>query len=221
MIGTGYHERGEWTQKFARLWFANLLRYAPETKQVFVVCAGCEFPIKSDHITPILGQNLGHVGDYVSGQREGQLCGWSASIITLATLAFSMGEDLIFIEQDCLAFGPWIERAYTDMDDGEFVFGGPHNTAPYMPSSQSLFIARHSFLLEFIQRYLTLPKDAVMLPEEKFLRIYEAAPEKCRHLSFGVDRERPIPFDAPVFYSQQHTLSELEELNRRGLCSPL
>lgn len=218
MIGTGYFDKGDSTREFAKLWCENLLRYAPQAKEVYVICAGCDYPIQSDHIISIRGQNLGHVGEYVDGKRNGQFCGWSASIITLASIALSLKEDFIFLEQDCLAFGPWIERAYQDMGNGGFVFGPPHKTAPYMPCSQALFVIRHWFIVTFLKEYLSLPCDAQMLPEEKFLRIMEAHPKECSHLSFGCDRERPIPYDDEVVYAQQMQPEDVAEFRRRGRC---
>lgn len=218
MIGTGYFDKGQWTRDFAKLWMENLLRYTPKTKEVYVVCAGCEYPIKSDHIITIPGINLGHVGEYVDGKRNGRFCGWSSSIMTLCSIAYGLGEDLIFLEQDCLAFGPWIERAYKDMEKAQFVFGAPHKTSPYMPCSQALFVIRHSFLTTFMEKYLTLPPDMFMLPEEKFLRIMEAHPSLCAHLSFGCDRERPIPYGDEVVYAQQLIPMEIDEFKKRGRC---
>lgn len=217
MIGTGYFDKGQWTRDFAKLWCDNLARYVKKPQKVAVICAGSEFPVQTDFIC-IPGINLGHVGEYVDGKRTGRFCGWSSSVLTLCSIAYGLGEDLIFLEQDCLAFGSWIERAYEDMAEAQFVFGPPHKTSPYMPCSQALFIIRHAFIPPFMEKYLSLPPDKYMLPEEKFLRIMEAYPGVSRHLSFGCDRERPIPYGDEVVYAQQLMPMEIDEFRKRGRC---
>lgn len=217
IIGTGFVNKGEWSQLFAIDWIVRLRSQYPSSK-VVVMGAGTHWPMEDDTVDCIQGENLGHVGDYMNGQRTGQLCGWSASVVALCLIAYNCQSDLVYLEQDCLAFGPWLELAYADMGDGEFIFGKAHTAAPWMEASQSLFVIRNSFLLEFVREYLSLPEDSKMLPEAKFCEIERRHPAKTRRLSFGVDRQRPIPFDAPVFYGQQWTAEEIEQLKERGLC---
>ena len=102
---------------------------------------------------------------------------------------------------------------YLDLGEGDMVFGGKMETAPYLPCEQSLVLIRHGFLLEFVRQYLSFRSDAEMLPEVKFAHIQG----DIRHLSFGVDRQRPIPWHDPVWYVQQLTADELAEAKRRGL----
>lgn len=216
MIGTGYYEKDESSYLFYKKW-ANLISKTAPEQSVTVLTHGSRCPYEHSRMSIIRGVNLGHVGEYIHSARQGRLCGWSASVLALALAAYNMGEDLVYVEQDCLCFGSWYEQAYKDLGDGEFIFGKKHESAPFMPCSQSLFIIRNSFLLEFVRVYLSLPEDAKMLPEDKFCEIEKLFPEKCRRLSFGVDRERPIPWDAPVFYVQQWTDAELQEARNRNL----
>ena len=56
------------------------------------------------------------------------------------------------------------------------------------------------------------------LSEHRFMYIERLfGPSKIKRLSFGVDRVRPIPWDAPVFYFQQPTKEEIEEARKRGV----
>jgi hypothetical protein len=168
-------------------------------------------------IQQVRTSNLGHVGDLLSGKSKSHLCGWSASVLALTLIAYNDGSDLVYVEADCLAFGPWLNQAYADLGDKQMAFGRKHETEPFMPCSQSLFIIRHSFLLEFVARYLALPADVEMNPENKFAHLEENDSASFARLSFGVDRERPIPFDAPVFYAQRWSGEELEEARTRSL----
>jgi hypothetical protein len=58
--------------------------------------------------------------------------------------------------------------------------------------------------------------DRARIGETRFIRMEDTLGRAGR-LSFGVDRERPIPWDAPAFYFQQPTRAELEEAARRNL----
>jgi len=159
---------------------------------------------------------VGHVGDMIKENREG-LCGWSASICALAMIAYNCGKDFIYKEADCLWFGPVPERMYQDCEDKGMVFGAKMKTAPWMNCAQSTFLIRHSFILDFLRGYLFLPHDKDMLPEDKFVKLEENHPDRFGRLSFGVDRMRPLPWDAEVWYAQQWTQEELDEAKKRGL----
>jgi hypothetical protein len=56
-----------------------------------------------------------------------------------------------------------------------------------------------------------------MLPEDKFVKLEEQSPDIYGRLSFGVDRQRPIPWDDEAWYAQQWTQEELDEARRRGV----
>lgn len=167
-----------------------------------------------------LSGNPGHVGDLLSGAKPHDFCGWSSAILALAMIAYCDESDLAYVEQDALVFGPWLERMYADMGDGDMVFGAKMTKPPYMACSQSLFLIRHRFIPEFVQRYIAMGKDGdpANLPETKFARLEEQlGSERIKRLSFGVDRERPIPFDDEVFFAQKWTQEEIDEAKRRGL----
>ncbi len=212
MIGTGYHWKSEWDEEFARIWYRNQREHCPYQKRIAVISTGRAFPAAAEEINVFYGKNLGHVGDGPEG-----LCGWSASFLALCLLAYNYNEDLVYREQDLLAFGPWLETAYHDLGDGDIIFGPSHQSAPWMPCSQSLVIIRHRFLLGFVRRYLSLGNDALdCLPEQKFCILRAQEPEVFRFLSFGIDRTRPLTWDAPVWYAQQWTGAELDEAKQRG-----
>lgn len=216
VIGTGYHHKSRESFEFSTTWWGQNVIRLDLADKVLCVLTGRYKPCVAWDYTFIHGTNFGHVGDLISGERSGPLCGWSVCVLTLAMNAYAMGRDLIFVEQDCLCFGPWIERMYQDLGDGDMVFGPKMQTAPYMACAQALFLIRHSALLRFISAYLALPPDKDMLPESKFAALSEHGLD-VRYLSFGVDRERPIPWDAEVFYVQQWTAQELNEAKERGL----
>ena len=234
IIGTGFFhkpENEEAAQSFFEIWLANTLKTTahnpPET--IFVLSNGGCFPNTTTklavnqimenrlQIVSVKG-NLGHIHALIGKEipaKEGLLCGWSASILTLAMVAYFAEADMIFKEQDCLAFGDWVRQLYAEIGDRKMLFG----RVRCMPCAQSLFIIRHDFILEFVKCYLTLGTDADDLghPEAKFQQIQRMRPEPVGTFSFGYDRDRPVNFDDDVFYLQHIQPSELHELNRRGL----
>jgi hypothetical protein len=132
-------------------------------------------------------------------------------------IAYNCGKDFIYKEADCLWFGPVPERMYQDLGDKGMVFGAKMKTAPWMACAQSTFLIKHWFILDFLRGYLFLPSDKDMLPEDKFVKLEENAPDKYTRLSFGVDREKPMPWESEVWYAQQWTQEELDEAKKRGL----
>lgn len=220
IIGTGEYKQHEFMRK---LWDANTdtRRQGMPRYDVVRIAVGCQFAERIDAYGQniMLKGNCGHVGDLLSHAKSHDLCGWSSAVLALAMIAYCNESDFIYKEQDCLAFGPWIEQMYSDMGDRGMVFGRPMQSEPWMPCAQSLFLIRHRFILEFVMRYLELGTDADVtnLPEHKFVKLEAAHPQHYARLSFGYDRERPINFDDKVFYAQKLSPSELNELKKRNL----
>lgn len=225
-LGSGYHATKANAEFFGQ-WHHNNTMADTAPERVIVVSAGNDARPVFDHIGPVnllpqvvnLSGNPGHVGDLLNGTKPHELCGWSGAVIALAMIAYCNETDFIYKEQDCLAFGPWVDQMYKDIGTKGMVFGRKMVNAPYMPCAQSLFLVRHHFIPEFVRRYLELgpENNPHNLPEHKFARLEELWPQHYARLSFGYDRERPINFDDPVFYAQKLTAPEMEELRRRNL----
>ncbi len=198
-------------------WANNTSQSAPATNFACIE-VGTRNPLyQGNNIA--LANNLGHVGDLLNNSKPHEMCGWSAAVLALAMVAYCNETDMLYKEQDCLAFGPWVEQMYKDIGTKGMVFGRKMVNAPYMPCAQSLFLIRHHFIPEFVRRYIELgpERTADNLPEHKFAKLEELWPQHYARLSFGYDRERPINFDDPVWYAQKLTAPELEEIKRRNL----
>ena len=226
LIGTGYCARpnAEAAERMWTLWRHNTAKAIPPPRRIVVLAVGGAVPTFIGEDTDLihLAGNLGHMHHLIGKElprKSHMLGGWSASVLAMAMIAYSDEADFVYKEADCLAFGPWIEQMYADMGDGDIVFGGPMNSEPWMSCAQSLFLVRHEAIPLFVAKYLTMGNDCeTMLTEDKFAFLDQGSGAmKVRHLSFGVDREKPIPFDAPVFYAQQFTVSEIESLKQRAL----
>lgn len=225
LLGSGYYHSPHVPDSFRRIWYDSIGKYCdPRPTKRFVIAVGNSFPTWDEQNptsaeTLHLYGNLGHVGALLSGEKKHSFCGWSGAFCALALIAYNAELDFLFLEQDCLAFGPWVKRTYEDMDDGDMVFGRKMVSAPYMPCAQSLVLVRHSFIPEMVSAYLAMGTDNDInnLPETKFLRLEEKFGNRIRRLSFGCDRERPIPLDDEVFYAQKLHAEELAELEEEGL----
>jgi len=222
LLGSGYYHPNPDGDFFVRIWNETIIRYAdPLPAQRMILAVGNSRPLAWGGLSsPVITTdgNLGHVGALLSGDKPHAFCGWSAAFCSLALIAYNAELDFIFLEQDCLACGPWVKRIYADMGDGDMVFGRKMESAPYMPCAQSLVLVRHSFIPEMVSSYLGMgtDNDVNNLPEMKFQHLEEKFGNRIRRLSFGCDRERPIPYDDDVFYAQKLTTEEIETLQAKG-----
>jgi len=237
LLGSGYYHPDPENDEFVSRWARIFERYANPKPTIRIIIGvnnsrirfdeknrdnmlACEsralILMKYEQI--VLQGNNGHVGQLISGEKKNKFCGWSMAFLTGAMIAYQNETDYIWLEQDCLAFGPWVERTYADMGDGDMVFGHKMKTAPFMPCSQSLVLVRHSFIPEMVSAYLGMgtDNDVTNLPEAKFQKLEDQFGDRIRRLSFGCDRERPIPYDDEVFYAQKLTDEELETLKQKG-----
>jgi hypothetical protein len=226
LLGTGYCHRpdAEEAERMWGLWRANTAKATPPPRRIVVVAAGGAAPPSVGGDTDVLhlAGNLGHIHHLIGKElphKSHMLGGWSASVLALALIAYCDEADFLYKEADCLAFGSWVEQMYADLGDADIVFGGPMKSEPWMSCAQSLFLVKHRAIPSFIAKYLALGNDSeTMLTEDKFAALSDGTPAvEVRQLSFGVDRERPIPLDAPVFYAQQLTNADIESLKLTGL----
>jgi hypothetical protein len=225
MLGCGYHEGSHSDYAFSFKWASNIERWATPKPQLIVTLSTGASPIDCsdvftcDYQNISCNHNLGHVGHLIHGEKSNQLCGWSASFLGLAMIAYNSGIDYVFQEQDCLAFGDYIGQMYCDLGDfGQMAFGAKMASPPYMSSAQALVLVKHAYIPTMVRNYIVQGPDGLAsLPEQKFSGIEEMDWQHVRRLSFGVDRERPIPWESPVWYAQKFSPEELDEAKRRGL----
>lgn len=164
-------------------------------------------------------ENLGHVD---SVPRDQQLTGWSASFLMGCMLAYHARADMIYLEQDCLAFGSWVDVLYGEIGNAGMITGHANTSGNSAGgdagglTAQSLVLVKNAYLLPFVQKYLAIPEtDAVICNEDKFDLIGREG--QITQTSMGYDRSRPVNFSDSAFYMQQISAAELAELRARGL----
>lgn len=200
---------------FYQVWVRNTLRYA-RPDQIYVINAGAK-PIASEHGHPAwidLTCNIGSSFSRVVGLDK-RIGGWSLGFTLGCLLAFGCNADLIFKEQDCLAFGNWVERLYSDAEThrADLVVGkrGPHGCAT------ALMLVRRNFALDVVHTYLGFkPSERELIAEQKFARMLSQF-DNVVETSMGYDRERPVGWNDEAFYLQQLSADDYAEVVRRQL----
>lgn len=197
------------SQEFFNIWYSNTRKYINENIDIIIL--GPEKPNLENTINVRVleeYENLGHIGDYIDNKKTGKWCGWTAAIVFGMIHAYVKNVDFIYKEQDCLAFGNYIEQMYNDCEGCDIVYG----SCRIMNAAQSLFLVKRNAIPDIIAS-LANDDDKNVLPEYKFLRL----PVKQKRLSFGYDRDRPWNPHDKVFYIQQLSKLDFEQLIQHNL----
>jgi tetratricopeptide (TPR) repeat protein len=212
IIVTGYHSDGSSSapEDFFRLWYDNTIKYA-KPHRIYVINAASKPVDYGDCRWINLSENLGHVSGM---SRRQQLGGASLSHLLGCMLAYLERADFIYKEQDCLAFGDYIERLYTEIGPAGFITGRTNENGPAAGLlGISLLLGKLAFLPEFIARYASLrSSDVDLVPEFKIAEMTRLA-----RTQMGYDRSRPFNLRDPGFYVQKLTAEELTTLRGAGL----
>ena len=154
LIGSGYfnnHCAAIPAQEMAVAWLACIRKHAnPPPRRIVVVTAGGHAPeIEGADVIKCSG-NIGNLSHKVAGQKNHAFAGWMPPVMITTMIAYNEELDYVFQEQDCLAFGPYVERMYADMGDGQMAIGRPLAQMG-QPATQSLFVVRHAYIWQFVR----------------------------------------------------------------------
>lgn len=233
IIVTGYYADHDDTYRhnLFKTWWENTQRFTADDppQDIYVVNSAGHYPDEKLGKWVELPGNLGHVCDCMAKGKwpfRHELCGWTMSTLVAALWGYMADVDMvIYKEQDCLAFGPWVRKIKEVMsDDVRFTTGRLANCEPFL-AEQSLFAMRREFMIGFVRRYLDKKRpDWDLVPEMKFEQIInDLGPRYFQWLPFGYGRQRPVNWDDEVFYIQQaiagRTIlpTEFAEMKKRGL----
>jgi|GEM_PF-1870525 len=214
VVVSGFYSDGSGrAEDFFSVWYDNTIRYSKPFR-IYIINGG-SVPVNYGDCHWInLAENLGHMSQMQPGQ---QLGGWSSAVLIGCLLAYHDRADMIYKEQDCLAFGNYVERLYQDLGDKGMVTGSVNTTGEAAGLlSQSLVLTRLDFLLELVARYISLwPSDRQYLTEQKFAEISRSG--RVAQTKMGYDRSRPVNYSDPAFYMQKITAEEMGNLRKAGL----
>lgn len=224
IIGSGYHNthgaRGDALAWFFRLWMENNKKYANPLAYYVVQSGDGKVPDPAwyktvpVHWLPLHG-NLGYFGQLLSGQKPYHFSGCAAMIAITSMIAYANECDYIYKEQDTLAFGPWVDRMYSEIGSHGCIFGSCRTMGQHL----SPMLIRHAFIPEFVRIYLGSGRenDAHQTMEAKLGRFEQAYPSDFCRYSFGYDRDRPLNLNDPVFCAQKISREELRSMSAAGL----
>lgn len=224
MIGAGYHrEKHLGPDDFFQTWIQNIAKLSPSPERVVIIAdSGCRPPLGGCWIPatlPVevnyLTGDLGNCHMLLHGVKNHRFSGWTGAVCSTAMTSYCNETDMIWFEQDVLAFGPIIEQVYAEIKDAGIIFG----KCSFMQCEQSFFLVRHWYLTEFIRLFLGEgPQNCEdQLGEQIFVRLLKQNPDKWFTFDIKFGRDRPLNYDEPVWYAQKYTPQELEELKRRNM----
>jgi hypothetical protein len=233
IIVTGYYgdKDDTYRQELFKIWYKNTMYHTRKNPPVaiFVINANGYMPKDQRKGTWIdIPYNLGHVCDTMaigSMPYKHGLCGWTMGTLIGALLAFNSNADMVYKEQDCLAFGPWVEEIYKTLGNKIKIVTGKLDPALPFKIEQSLFAVKYEYLIDFVRTYIsiTIP-DWEMVPEHKWERLIQTQwKDRFEFLPFGYGRDRPINYDDKVWYMQHDPVNrkilepEFKELRKRKL----
>lgn len=215
IVATGYYEHPT-SHALYRAWHDNTRKFLPDGR-IYVINSGGAMKFYGDGDTNWinLSENIGHSKYKPQAYK---LSGWSNSFLMGCLLAYGCGQDLIYKEGDCFAFGPWVARLEKEIGAAGMITGADNvgGDADGL-QAQSLVLVRHWYLLELIERFLAIPRRDDDLHSEHKFKLIGQANGKHAVTTMGYDRTRPIGYDDEAFYVQQMTLEEMVELKERGL----
>jgi hypothetical protein len=214
LIFSGYHyfPGADW---FHGVWYKNLFRSAKPDKVVIIgdSYSPAPFEKRGTWIEPT--GDLGSCGQLLRYEKRNELSQVSATWLLGLMYAYMCERDAIYVEQDVLVFGHWIERLYTDLGSKAAIFG----SAKTHGIATSLFLIRHHFIPHFIEAYLSEGAEdhPNRIPEMKVARMATRNPELYTRYNFPYDTDRPIEPATPVWFAQKFTREELMDMHGHGL----
>lgn len=213
VIGTGFFSppdkeenklRNEWLEK----WLDNTWNTNLKPEHVYIINSDSDILdidlLNESSLNTVINlqDNPGHVFS------EGSLkyCGWSSTVLITAMLAYASKCDFIFKEQDCMCFGPWVERIYQEAEEQNAKFMvKDFKLDPNLGIENSLIFIKHEFIPTFIYEWMLIVENQLLdqlYPEKITKMIYENYKNESGLFTFGYGRDRPINYDDPVFYVQ-------------------
>lgn len=211
-----HHHNIEKSNEFHELWEEILFKYT-NPKDVLVINSP-EPSNKHKKVVKIntewidMLKNFGHQ----SGHIEGQYCGWTRAWLLGMFYAFINDCDHIYVEQDVLCFGNWIEAIY---DTGKLLsFGHKKYGGKMYDQENSVTFIKKEAIPRFLNRFLSIEgTDKEIHAERKITQVRNDFKDKAGYHPFGYGfRFPPERLELP-FYVHRLSYDRLEYLAEAGL----
>ena len=216
LIGTGFYataDNYERQLRFLDVWLENT-----KEQDIVIVDNSVRPLVLADPRVRVirLNKNKGHAEAF-KGEFRPQLLGMSITWIIGAMIAYNEDKDFVYKEQDCLCFGPWAEELHKRGEFYKLVVQMGYAVCTPARVECCLFWVKNFYIVEFISKYTEISDgDGKITPEEKFDHVSHLD-RRIAPIPFGVGRDRPLPYDDPVWYGQRFTDEEMSELRERRL----
>lgn len=199
------------SQKFFDLWYKNTRKYIP--KEIPIHILGPHKPNlenKENTKSLVEYENLGHFGDLLTKKKNDFLIGYTASVVYGMIDAYVRGKDFLYKEQDCLAFGDYVEEIYKLINSNKNygILVGPNKI---QSCSTAIHFVKRNSIPDAINKICSTP-DINCITEKKYSQM-----PNLGKLTFGYDRDRPFNPKDKIFYIQQIKLEEMEILKKENL----
>jgi len=206
-IISGYYspDMDKQRQDFFNIWYNNTIKYA-NPKEIIIINADSKKPkgAKGEWIDT---HNFLHC--QASDNDPIKFCGWSVGFLMGITIAYARNCDVIYKEQDVLAFGNWVNDMYLHMKSLNLkmlIGDSPHFCYKV---EQGLIIIKHEFIPKFISDWLSIPEfdtgvpDLRKRPEVKFNEVKQKNENDIGFIPFGFGAHTPesqLDFDVETFW---------------------
>lgn len=213
-----HHHDIEKSVAFHELWEEILFKYAKPLETLVL-----ESPAEDTLKGKVRGQlvsfiiNFGHQ----SGIKHGKLSGWTRAYLLGMLYAYLNDCDHIFVEQDVLCFGNWVEAIYENANKNglDLSFGNKECAGKMYEQENSLAFIRREAIPKFIKLFLEIDvSDNEIHIERKVTQIRRIFGNKSGFHPFGYGFYFP-PKDKPElpFYVHRFPYERLKYLADMGL----
>ena len=197
------------TVEFHKIWLDVLLRYSNPCA-VIIGDSASPIPLPPDSREQVIRMDA----NYHALMPDG-LSGWMRSFLLGAMFAHCCESDFIYVEQDCLAVGDWVDAIYAQAEKApdSMLLGVPAVTADGITKQvvqMSVVFVPYALLLDLPKALGEIDPD---IGRDEYQLQSTSLPRY--RLPFGVGRARPIPVEAPAFEVQHMTKEELCQVAAR------
>ena len=199
------------SQDFFNLWYENTRKHIPENIPIHILGPHKPNLENKKNIKSLLEyNNLGHFGDLLNKKKNDFLIGYTASAVYGMIDAYVRGKDFLYKEQDCLAFGDYVEEIYKIINNNK-QYGILVGPSKQQACSTAIHFVKRDNIPYAINKICSIP-DISCITEKKYSEI-----PNLGKLTFGYDRDRPFNAKDKIFYIQQVKIEELETLKKENL----
>jgi len=225
IIGSGWYTEsiGGYTRKgaghpfsrsldFVKIWQDLLFKYCnPASVIITDSDSPIPYPNHDDIQVVKLDKNYQYCGNYFTG--------WMRGFLNGAMYSWLCEADYVYVEQDCIVLGDWINELQKLAEENNFSKFHPGKKAVW-PIQVSLIYIPYEKIMEVISGITNSNNVAPWRdtpeghrPVDERLLIHCGV--EYKPFQFGYGRKRPIDWNDEILYAQHWTKEDIKELRKR------